>query len=260
MRKAIKKIFFGTFSFLVLNTLLWILFITNPSLSYADQTSFGNVTVYHNEALDSNVEFVVKDALRLIQSSSLYHDEIQIDLCMNDDKVYPNLHPFIGGPMAYAIFDKTTLKNCFANFESNRAEIVWAVNENEVRHFDLTWLIAHEFVHNLQFDADPFYQLTSAATQLNWKLEGHAEYISRGYKNDNKLKEKFLRFLEEEKGPHVGIPVLELEDGSKQSLSYFKWALLVQYLFEIKGLDYVEMLELEQEPEALISELTEWVQ
>jgi len=258
MIKTIKKVILGSLSILGISTLIWTVFLLNPSLSYANQTKFDKVTVFHNQDLDSGTELVLKNAMEIIKRSALYDEQYHIELCLNDDTIYPNLHPFVGGPLAYALFNKTIIKNCSPKFDKNLAEAQWEINENELRKFDLTYLLAHEFTHNLQFHKNVNYVISTTLGNINWKLEGHAEYIARGFKQDGKLSSKIDKYLIEESNKHIGIPVFEIEDGTKQSLSYYKYALVVQYLLEIKKLDYNQICELETSLEEIFVEMVKW--
>lgn len=258
MIKTIKKIILSSLSILGISFLIWTLFLLNPNLSYANMTEFNEVKVFHNQDLEEQAEAVITEAINIIKQSDLFEDEISIYLCMNDDKVYPNLHLLIGAPMAYAIFNKTTIKNCKVKFDENVAEIQWEVNNNEIRNFNLTWLLAHEFTHNLQYHANAKYVIKTTLGIRNWKLEGHAEYIARRFKNDGKLLDKIEKYLIEETKDHVGIPVFEIEDGTKQTLSYFKYALVIQYLMEEKKLNYFQICDLETDFDKLFKEVIDW--
>lgn len=260
MIKTIKKIILSSLSILGISFLIWTLFLLNPSWSYAHKTQFDFVDVYHNTPLDANTEHILQAAIQRIKQSDLFNNATAIQLCMNDDSVYPSLQPWLGGPLAYATLNKTTMKNCTLNFNANEATTQWAVNNHEFRRFDLTWLLAHEFTHNLQFQVNTKYVITSTLGTINWKLEGHAEYISRGYKQDGQLKQKIKKHLLVEQKEHIGVPVFELADGTKQSISYFKYALVVQYLMEEKGLNFFQVCELETSFEDLYKEMIEWSQ
>lgn len=258
MFKTIKKIIFGSVSILTLSVLLWIVLALNPSLSYANNTQIDFVKVYHNEPLDKNMEGIVLEAISILKTSELYSDDITIQLCLNDDKLYPKLNPLVGGPLAYAMLDKTVVKNCTINYTEKTVETNWAVNNHEFRKFNLPWLLAHEFTHNLQNHADFGYVFKTTLGNINWKLEGYAEYISRQFKEDGKLKERISKFLLEEQQEHVGVPVFELEDGSKQSFSYFKYAIVTQYLIEEEAMNYKLICEDERSLDELISLVIHW--
>jgi len=260
MIKTIKKIILSSLSVLGISFLIWTLFLLNPSWSYAHKTQFEFVEVYHNNQLEENTEQVIQAAIQRIQQSDLFNKATAIQLCMNDDPIYPNLQPYLGAPLAYATLDKTTIKNCTVNFNENLATTQWAVNDYEFRKFDLTWLLAHEFMHNLQFQTNTKYVVTNTMGTINWKLEGHAEYISRGYKEDGLLKQKIKKHLIVEQNEHIGVPVFELADGTKQSLTYFKYALVIQYLMEEKGMSYLQICTLETSLDDLYREVIDWSQ
>ncbi len=257
MIKTLKKVILSSLSILGISFLFWILFLLNPSWSYANKTQFDIVSVYHNQPLEVETESVVRNALAIIRTSPLLNEETSLDLCLNDDKVYPHLHPFAGAT-AYSFSNKTVMYACHPSFNDNTATFKWEVNNYESRTFDLTWLLAHEFTHNLQNQANGFYVLKTTIGKINWKLEGHAEYISRSFKNDQALRRKIENYLIKEKKEHTGIPVFELEDGTKQILSYYKYALVVQYLMEEKGLNFKQLCELEVSLEEAYQEMLEW--
>ena len=258
MFKVIKKVILSSLSILGISLLFWVIFLLNPSLSYANKTPFDYVTVYHNQDLDEHAKDIVNGAINIIKDSELFDNNVSLQLCLNDDLIYPNLHQLVGDPLAYAIFNKTIVKNCTLKFEENVAEAKWAVNNYELRNFNLTWLLAHEFTHNLQYHANPSYVIRTTLGNINWKLEGHAEYISRQFKNDGRLKEKIAILLEEQKKEFVGLPVFDLEDGTKQMLSYYKYGIVVQYLMEEKGMNFTQICELEKTLNVLYSEMLAW--
>lgn len=258
MLKTIKKIIIGSFSILVLSVLCLTTFILNPSLSYANETQIDIVTIHHNEELSDGYEKVILNALDILKTSDLYTNDISIDLCLNDDKIYPNLHPLYGKALGYAVFNKAVLKNGKPNFNENLIETEWPENNFENRKFKLSWLLAHEFSHNLQYAYNAPYIVLNSLGKINWKFEGHAEYISREFKNDGKLKNKIDRFLQEEQIEKIGFPVFKLEDGTQQMFSYYKYALMVQYLFEQKNLNFQQLCDLDQSEENIFNEMIDW--
>lgn len=257
MIRTIKKILIASLSILSISTLIWIVLLINPSLSYAHETQIDQLTVFHNNELEQEVELILKNALEIIETSEIYDHTLNIQLCLNDDKMYPNLHPIPGGA-AYSFLNKTVIYASKPNFEQNTSDFRWEINNNELRKFNLTTLLAHEFVHNLQHNFNPKYYILNSFGTLNWKFEGHADYIAREYKNDGRLKDKIEFYLMEETKEHVGIPVFKLTDGTIQNLSYFKFALVIQYLIEVKNLTYQEICNLESNIERPYSEMIDW--
>ncbi|MDA9774378.1 collagenase [Saprospiraceae bacterium] len=257
MVKLVKKIALSTLSILGLSALIWTIFLLNPSISYAHSTNIGQVTIYHNLDLAEGTERVIINAIEIIEAADIYDADLKIQLCLNDDKIYPTLYPFAAAT-AYAFLNKTVIYASEANFGNNYTEFQWEVNNYEIRRYNLTELLAHEFMHNLQHNQNPKYQILSTLGKANWILEGHAEYVSREFKNDGLLQNKIENYLSEKDRKHIGIPVFKLEDGTIQNLAYYKYALIVQYLIDVRGLDYKQLCELNSSQDSLFSAMLDW--
>ncbi len=242
MNKKFKKFLIGITSVLGINFIIYLSLVLSPSLLYANKTQIDFITIHHDQALQSNTEQVVKDAITILKKSELYHKDIAIHLCLNDGSFYPNLMGNLVGGTAFAFYDIAVVNHSEAKFNENVAAFQWEINKNELRKFDLTVLLAHEFTHNLQYDAFTSYVFRNSIGQINWKLEGHAEYVAREYKKDGLLKEKIDFYLAEEAEEHIGIPVFKKTNGTIQNLSYFKYSLVVQYLLEIEKMSYESIL------------------
>ena len=258
MIKTIKKVLLSALSVLGVSVLIWVMVALNPNWVYAHETQVDFVTIHHNNDLEEGTVEVVNAAISIIEKSELYHEKIRLDLCLNDDSWYPRVNPLVGKPLGYAMVDKTVLYACETNFKENLATTEWAINNYELRRFDLTYLIAHEFTHNLQNDFDFGYVFKSTFGKINWKLEGHADYVSRKFRDDGKLREKITRLLEEEHKEHTGLPVFDLEDGTKQILSYFKYSLMVQYLYEVENLSYDEICADQRSLNEVYDAMNDW--
>ena len=257
IKLTFKRVLLGSLSILLLSFLTWMIVLLNPGISYAHQTQFGQVTVYHNTPLQENTGTIIANALEIIKTSKLYSEDVDIQLCLKEDSNYRNLHPAAGG-IAYSFLNKSVFHHSDPDFDRNISEYTWDINNNEQRKVNLTWLLAHEFTHNLQYHANGNYVVRSTMGSLNWKLEGHAEYIARKFKGDGLLKAKIANFLLEEKKEFKGLPVFELEDGTYQILSYYKYALAIQYLMEEKRLDFEQICTYETDLDVLFNEMTVW--
>lgn len=255
MYRKFKKIAFSILSFLGIGFLFWSVLLLNPTLSYAHSTALDNITIYHNEPLPEAVESILSDAIQLVKASPLYSAEEQIDICLNDGSYYPQLWIYQGG-LAYAFYNKVVMNHSEPDFSENRAYYTWEVNNNETRKVDLTWLIAHEITHTMQSRWDRLFPLKYDF----WKIEGYAEYISRGWQGDGQIKEKLEVLIVAKEKEQTGIPIISLSDGTIQSVSYFEYALAVQYLLEVKGLSIDQLYEDQTKLDAVYEELKEWTE
>ena len=111
MIKTLKKVILSSLSILGISFVFWLVLFLNPSLSYANKTQVDFISIYHNQPLEAEAEAVIRNAAGILKKSDLFKDEVSIHFCMNDDKLYPNLHPLAGQPLAYAFLNKTIAKN-----------------------------------------------------------------------------------------------------------------------------------------------------
>lgn len=257
MKKTVKRVTISLFSVMGFSCVLWAVLFLNPSLSYANKTQIGQVTIFHNQDLKPSAEEVLNNVIEILKGSKIYDESLNIQLCLNDDKIYPNLYPIFGHPLAYAIFNKTIIKNGEIKFNENLVEVQWKGN-NELRKYNLTWLLTHEFTHNLQKNANPDYVRKTTKRKINWKLEGHADYIARKFKNDGRLKEKMEKYLIQENNEYSGLPAIKDEVGTYLTLGNYKYALMIQFLMEEKKMNYTEICKLEAGFDELFSQMTEW--
>lgn len=255
--KTIKKVLLSSVSVLGISFIIWTVLMLNPQLSYANHTQFSQVTIHHNQELTTGTEEVIANAIEIIKKADIYNKDLNIRFCLNDDKYYPKFYPFAAGT-AYAFFNKTVMFGAEPDFENNVAEFKWEVNNYELRKYNLTILLAHEFMHNMQSSYDTKYFITSTLGNINWKFEGHAEYIAREYQNDGQLKDRIELYQSEEIKDHVGVPVIKLDDGTIQNLAYLKYTLVIQYLVENKNLNFSQVCKLETSLDDLYSEMLEW--
>ena len=254
MFKTIKRVVLGSLSVLLVGVLVWVLVLMNPAWSYAHQTNFGPVTIHHNQALDPATESILQAAVEIIKSSELYTTDFKVDLCMNDGSKFPNYHPFAGG-LAYAFGDVAVFYNAQPDFSNNVAQNKSLPADHADDVANLTWLIAHEFTHNLQFNWDLLFPMKYEF----WQQEGYAEYISRQFKNDGQLQEKIQTLLIESAKPNETEPkVFLLPDGTTQLLSYYKYALMIQYLFEEEGMDFKQLKDEQRSFEGIYQEMIDW--
>jgi hypothetical protein len=65
--------------------------VLNPTLLYANKTTVGNYTVYHNAPLDEIFISLLDDATGLVKASELYDANLKLDICLNDGSLYPTL-------------------------------------------------------------------------------------------------------------------------------------------------------------------------
>ncbi|MDW3645463.1 MAG: collagenase [Bacteroidia bacterium] len=238
MLKSLKKLLISLGSLLSVSVLFWIIILMNPGLSYAHQTEVGNVTVFHDQQLPEGSEALIQNAYKLLKNAELFQEAIQLQLCFNDGSNFPNRFPLKGG-IAYSYWNKAIIYRSRPEFQQNRAFFSWDENAGESRSWDLTELLAHEFVHVLQ----SYHNRLGPIQYPAWKIEGYAEYIARSKRSELLNIRENINILKQSRDkPAKGLPWIRFEDKTGVPQSYFQYRLLIQFLMEGEGMTYKEIL------------------
>lgn len=246
MKINIRKILFrGTVTLCFCIGLL-ISFVFNPSLLYSKETTFKNFTIYHDKALASHVFTLLERSFDELKAHELYDSRIQIEICLNDGSLYPQLIERLMGPDVIRSFaNKAVVQADMSEIENDKLSVSeWGES------FQASQWLTHSFAHCLQFNRYGFFGSNPVARHEEWKWEGYAEYTSaRGY-DLNSLVGKYLA-----SGDAAWI---EMPDGFKTTRHHVKFLAMSQYCIEIKGMKYDQILASKESPDKVFSDLMVW--
>jgi hypothetical protein len=234
--------------FLLLSFLIGI--VLNPSLLYANRTTKGNYTIYHNSSLDDFFFERLAEANALIKASEFYDSNLKLDICLNDGSTYPKLIELLRGQaFGWGFSDKVVLMGK-ANYQNNSVEL------NGYR-WNFAQLIAHEETHCLQYHKFGFWKSNPLAGYPNWKWEGYPEYVARRNADQLELTKNIKRKLEQEKAEVDGWAI-SFSDGTVSPRQYYNAWLLVQYCVDIKKMTYENLLADTSSEQALTNQMMNW--
>jgi hypothetical protein len=223
------------------------LIILNPILTYASKTTRSNYTIFHNKPIDQTLTITLDKVTKLLKTSEFYNPKLQLDICLNDGSIYPNLMQTIRGKaFAWGFYDKVVLQGK-ANYNDNYVEL------NGYK-WNLTQLLVHEMTHCLQFDKLGLWKSNPIANIPNWKWEGYAEYISRQNTNQKNLIKNLNRLEQTNKNSWE----ITFEDNTISPREYYNYWTLVQYCLDIKQMTYQELLSDTTSELNIRNEMTNW--
>ncbi|MGB3586429.1 MAG: collagenase [Tunicatimonas sp.] len=209
--------------------------VMNPAILYANQTTVGNHTIYHDAPLNEAFFLLLGDALSSIKQSDLYHKNIALDICLDDGSYYPILMEKVRGrAFGWGFSDKAVLKGTL-NYEANTIE-------KSGYKWNLSQLIAHEATHCLQFLKFGLWGANPIAGHPHWKWEGYAEYVSRKVGAQQNLVSRITQKIKQEQADPDGWEIT-FDDGTIAPRSYYQGWLLVQYCLDIKEISYENLLD-----------------
>ena len=233
MKRAIKKWVTRLSATVFLIIILLITIILNPSLLYANKTTYLNFTIFHGGKIESPLHVYLDEVSIILKQSELYDSSFSFELCLNDGSRYPAIIKRMQGEaFGWGFYNKVVLsgKTDYAN--------------NSVllngRKWNFTQLVAHEATHCLQFQRYGFWKSKPLANIPNWKWEGYPEYVARQSNNKKSLDQNISWLLEIEKTNKDGW--VDFEDGTGCSLQYFKDLLVVRFCVEVKQMNYDSLL------------------
>lgn len=124
---------------------------------------------------------------------------------------------------------------------------------------DLTYLLAHEMIHVLQANKYGLLNFSPIKHPPMWKLEGYPEYIAR---RETILHQDYDFIREIDRYVKLNSETqdiwLEVTENHFMPFYYYKGRLMVEYLIEIKGMTYDEILKDARSEEEIFDELIQW--
>lgn len=230
-----------------------ILLILYPQLTFAHQREYRSFHIYANEDIASEIELAIDSAMNLVEQSELYDSAYQADLFFAHNSTFNQLDNLLLGSWAAA---RATHNNIIVKVP---VDIPAQTGRMEDNQFHLSYMIAHELMHCLQAHRYGIWTFNPFAPPPIWILEGYPEYISRARfktKNPSDLKEEIYFYLQHR--PEDPLALIRLDEKHLTPNTYFKSKLMVEYLIEIKGQSYSDILRSNQTEEVVWQDLLAW--
>jgi hypothetical protein len=231
--------------------LLLVLIVFAPALSYARHSSFGQLTVYHQQPLPAALPNQLAVAVAQLRSSELYSPDFRADICLNDEgTAYPKLLGVLLPPgFAWGFADKVVLQGQ-ADFAADYVAL-------HGYRWNSTALLTHELTHCLQAQALGIRLSNPLTGSPTWKREGYAEYIARPHGTAAQLAAHLARLHQAER-QHPDAWEVPLPDGTMQPKKYARYAALVAYCLDVQHQTYRQLLADTTSEAAVTQHLEAW--
>jgi len=249
MKKQFKKWMFrlmvtGVFLFGLL-----IFFMLNPILLYANKTTVGNYSIYHNKPLDKNFLQQLEQSNIIIKSSELYDAKLKIDVCLKDGSNYPKLiKAVMGKDFLSSFYNKIIATADSVNYKDNYILL-------DGHKWNLVQMLAHAQVHCLEFNKYGLWQSNPIAKHPIWKWEGYPEYIARQSFDQTNLQNNIQKLLQTENTNNVW---MTFADGTETLTAFDEYRLLIQYCIAIKKMTFTELIKDTTQEETIKQEMISW--
>ena len=246
MKKRFLKTLFSLGIYVLFCLSLLITFLLSPSLLYAHQTTYENITIYHNTPLDENLRVIIDLSLSNIESAAIYQEHFKSDLCLNDGSFYPKMVQNILGDDVFIAFSNKVVVlgqplDTFNRFEK------WG----QILRSDQ--FLSHAFMHNLQFKKHGLFGSNPLARHPNWKWEGYVEYEIMGKNRDLKV-----LLYQLQAAPKDDFSWIDLGEYKKTVKAHLQYLVLTKYCFEVLGMDYEQFMSDDRTATQIEELLLDW--
>lgn len=249
MKRIIKKAIVSLLmtAFVLISGLVTIMLFPQPL--FAHKMEYKQFRVYSDNMPDKGIEIILDKAYQLVEKSELHDKYYQYDIFFSHDNIYNRIEDLQGkGPAARATAGNIVFK-VSVDIENNLACGV-------ISKINLTEMLTHEMVHCLQANTLGLLNMNQFNHPPYWKLEGYPEYISRQAKlkdPDYSLTNEIERFIELESKSKDGF--VEVSNEHFVPSIYYKGRLMVEYLMDVKGMTYNEILKDQRTEDQIFQEM-----
>ncbi len=209
-----------------------------PQFMFAHNIEHQNVRVYAAEEIDESISEAIDQAIALIAVSEIYDPEYAFDVFLANNTIFNDIDGAILGqwPAARATHNNVVVKAPL--------DLAAGVVLTERSRINFVYLLAHEMTHCLQANHFGMLTFNPLSHPPMWKLEGYPEYVARkpmlketGYE----LKHEVDRFLSISASASDGWALIDQDH--YLPLIYYKGRLMVEYLADVRGMSYVDIIK-----------------
>jgi len=218
---------------------LYILLLIFPQVIFPYSIEKHNIRIYSFQPLAPEAEARLDEIHTRLSRCELYDSRVggRLFVC-NDPGIYRLFVPFHGEMYAVSrpVFGHVFIAR--AEVETNRT----GSPDIETSKRTFVSVAAHELTHMLIYDHLGFWGNFGLK---RWVAEGYCEYVSGNYN------------YPELAGINNLIKGRSIDD---PNFDYFTWETMVMYMIEVKGLDFDEILDIQDDYDGIKNETVQWLE
>ncbi|MEM1220767.1 MAG: hypothetical protein AAGH79_17735 [Bacteroidota bacterium] len=252
-RKRILS-FLGITTFVFIGGLVSLILF--PQTLFAHSYTHDQVTVYSNGPIDEGAfNRALDQANAYLNESELQDPSYRYDVFIAAGTPYNEFDNLVFGEwsVARAIANNVIIKRA--------VDLETLTVDNGHNAFDLVYVLTHEMVHCLQAHHFGMWTFNPFRHPPMWKLEGYPEYIARRPLLDHpeyELRQGITDFLARTQVGDDPTRIIQIAERESTPYIYYKGRLMVEYLMDIRGFSYTDILEDKRSEEEVYAEMLEW--
>lgn len=251
--KMIKRIFkwLGVIvGLIIVLVLLDIVVLATPGPFFPKEKQYGNITVYSEKPIDQKTDSIMSKVFLRLEKVPIYDPESKYNLCFCSTQkkfsFFARLTVRANRIMGFSLLGSAYVNEDFINELRQKTEgkPKYLTREGSIVH-----VATHELMHGYIND---YYGSIAARTLPVWKIEGYCEYgvnqfvapQDRGYS----IPERIDIYLDDS----------EWNPTAEVHRPHYLWGLMMEYLINVKGLDFEQVMAEYVTKKKVFQEMMEW--
>lgn len=235
---------------IVIFVLLDIVVLATPGLFFPEEKQYGAITVYSEKPIGQETDSIMSEVLLRLNKVPIYDPKRKYNLCLcSTQKKFSTFARLT--VRANRIMGFSLLGSAYVNEDLIRelglktgGKPKYLSREGSVMH-----VATHELMHGYIND---YYGSITARTLPVWKIEGYCEYGVNQFvapqDSGYSIQERIDIYLDDTKWN----PTAEVHR------PWYVWGLMMEYLINVKGLDFEQVMAENITKKMVYQEMIEW--
>ncbi|MDH3891892.1 MAG: hypothetical protein OEV49_12485 [candidate division Zixibacteria bacterium] len=245
--KPMKWTLWGLVSMMTI-ILMWLAPLAFPHPLFDHEFRAGNLNFYSDADFDTEMQTIAQEVDRRLQAIEIYdrHEDLDVFLC-RDHGLYRFFARLTLVPAEVPGFNLSLADNSFLSLSllEKRRLHTGAWPEYSAIGGEIVHTTTHELVHDCMVARLGFLTNLNLPT---WKSEGYAEYAASLAARRNDPEATLSKRIE----------IMQSGPMAERAREYFSWTLAVEYLSEIQGLTFDEVMSTDLTFEQAHAQMMSW--
>ncbi len=253
MTPKVKKLFkwLGIIFLVFIGFLLSVtLVLSTPGPFFEEKKQYGSITVYSEKPIGQVTDSIMSEILLRLEEVPIYDSVKKYNLCLCSTQkkftFFARLTSRANRIMGFYIFGSAYVNEDFINELKIRTggQPRYLTREGSVVH-----VATHELMHGYLIEA---HGSIAARALPEWKIEGYCEYGVNQYvaprDSGYTISERISIYLDDS----LWNPTAEVHR------PHYIWGLMIEYLINVKGLNFEQVMEESISFENIYTEMMDW--
>ena len=253
MKKKVKSVFkwMGSLTVVILTLILFIIgVLAMPGSFFPEKKKYGSITVYSEKPIGKETDSIIAEVMLRLNEVPIYNPDKKYNLCFCSTQkkfsFFTRLTTRSNRIMGFCLLGSAFVNEEFINELGTKTngKPKYLTREGSVVH-----VATHELMHGYINDA---HGSIAARSLPEWKTEGYCEYGANQYvaplDSGHSIAERIDIYLDNS----------QWNPTAQVHRPHYLWGLLMEYLINVKGMDFEQVMADNINIENVFSDMMDW--